>query len=178
MTSPYPPGEPEPTDPYAVPPAAPPTGQQPPGPGYSPPPGQQPPPPPPGQQPPGYPGAGYPGYPGYGQPGYAQQPMPYGTPYPPAPYAQQTSGKATAIMVLGILSLITCLVLGIVALAMAPGARREIEASQGRLGGEGQIKAGVICAWISIGLNIAAVVVFVLLLALGIIVGSHSSTTG
>jgi len=37
-------------------------------------------------------------------------------------------------------------------LSLAPGANREIAASQGTLTGEGLIKAGVICAWIGVGL--------------------------
>jgi hypothetical protein len=63
------------------------------------------------------------------------------------------------VLVLGILSIpISCicvgLVLAIVALSLAPGARREIQASQGTLRGEGQLKAGIICSWVGIGLFI------------------------
>ena len=79
------------------------------------------------------------------------------------PLPAQTSGKATAIMVLGIVGLVMAcfygigLILAIVALVMAPGARREIESSGGRLVGAGQIKAGVICSWVTVGLVLAAV---------------------
>ena len=117
----------------------------PPDPYGTPPPGG---PPPPGTYPPGY-----------------YVPPPQGYAYP----APQTSGKATAVLVLGILSLAVCMVLGIIALCLAPGAKQEIAESQGRLGGEGQIKAGVICAWISIAINLLILVggiVVVLLLSL------------
>jgi len=49
----------------------------------------------------------------------------------------------------------------IVALALAPGAKREIAASGGALTGGGFIRAGVICAWISVALTVAVFVVYV-----------------
>jgi hypothetical protein len=67
-------------------------------------------------------------------------------------------------MVLGICSLVffcACgigLVPAIVALCLAPGARRDIRASNGALTGEGQVKAGVICSCIGLGLAVIAVV--------------------
>ena len=88
------------------------------------------------------------------------------------PLPAQTSGKATAIMVLGIVGLVMAcfygigLILAIVALVMAPGARREIESSGGRLVGAGQIKAGVICSWVTVGLVLAAVALGIGLAAL------------
>jgi len=85
----------------------------------------------------------------------APPPPGYGPPPPGYGYAvPQTSGKATSVLVLGILSLVVCMVLGIIAVCLAPGARREIAESQGSLTGESQIKAGVICAWVSIGLSV------------------------
>jgi hypothetical protein len=116
--------------------------------------GSEPPPDPYRPPPPGTPPPGYGGYP---------PPYPLGYPYP----VQQTSGKATTVLVLGILSLLVCQVLGIIAICLAPGAKREIAQSQGRLGGEGYIKAGVICAWISIALTIALIAGLILLIAAG-----------
>ena len=169
------------------PPGQPPHGQPPPGqpwygqapqpgygqppygqPGYGQPYGQQPPPggfPPPGQYPPGqYPPPGYP--PGqFPPPGY-----PPG--YPPG--GQRTSGKATTVLVLGIASLVllfTCgigVIPAIVALCLAPGARREVAASGGLLGGEGQIKAGQICSWITVGLTILGIIVVIALIAFSV----------
>ncbi|CAB4944243.1 unannotated protein [freshwater metagenome] len=85
----------------------------------------------------------------------------------------RSSSKATVILVLGIAALVLCgaygvgLVCAIVALAMAPGARREIAGSRGSLSGTGMIQAGVICSWVAIGLTIvaAAVVVVALLVS-------------
>lgn len=122
-------------------------------------------PPPPtgsGVHPPAFPPVQYPG------PQFAQ---------PPYPAALRTSGRATAVMVLGIVSLVmVCaygigFILAVVALALAPGARREIRASAGMVAGEGQLKAGVICSWITVGLTVAGVIFS--LIALGI-----SSSTG
>jgi hypothetical protein len=161
--------EPPPSDPAGPPPPVNPDPYAVPPPGYALPP---PPPPPAYGQPP--PGSSYPPPPG------SQPPPPaYGYPAAPGGYgyaAQQTSGKATAVMVLGILSLVFCMLLGIVALVLAPGARREIAESQGRLGGEGQIKAGVICAWVSVGLAIAGIVALIAIVVIGVSVGSTSHT--
>lgn len=85
--------------------------------------------------------------------------------YPPAP--PTTSGRAVAVLVLGISSLISCfIVAGIVALFLAPGAKREIETSGGRATGQDLVRVGVICSWVSIALVIVAGVVFAVLLAL------------
>lgn len=137
-----------------------------------------------GQAPP-VPPATYGQPPAYGPPPYAQPPYPgYGQTGHPTPgygYAPaQTSGKATAVLVLGIVSLaLMCgygigVIPAVVALIMAPGARREIEASGGRLAGEGQIKAGVICSWVAVGLVALGILAFV---ALIVIAGVGSSTS-
>jgi hypothetical protein len=141
MSENEPPGEPDPWQPPSdgagVPPAR----------------GQYPPPPPP---PPLPPAGGYP-------PAY---PIPPG--YPPAyPMPPRNSGKSIAILVLGIAGLfLTCayglgVVAAIVALALAPGANREIAASHGTLTGEGMIKAGVICAWVTVGLTVLGILFIV-----------------
>jgi hypothetical protein len=158
-------GPPEP-DPYAVPPPAayppPGYGAQPPPPGY----GAQPPPPGYGQAPPGY---GYPpAAPGYPPPppGYPAH-AGYGYGYP----AQRSSGRATAVLVLGICSLVFFCAWGlgviaaIVALCLAPGARREIRESNGAITGDGQVKAGIICSAIALGLFALALVFGVLFFA-------------
>ncbi|MGH8893663.1 MAG: hypothetical protein ACRDWY_10230 [Actinomycetes bacterium] len=133
----------------------------------------------PGQQPqwgqpaPGWGQAGP--YPAYGQqpwPGYGAQPPAYGPP---------TSSKATTVMVLGIVALVTFFALcglgiipAIIALVMARGADQEIAASGGALQGAGQVRAGRIMAWVTVGLTVLAVVVVIGLIALGV----SSSTSG
>lgn len=104
--------------------------------------------------------------------GYAPPQYAYG--YGPAwyPPVQRTSVQAIATLVFGIASLTVLWgVGGIVALVLAPGAKREIEASQGTLGGAGLVRAGVICSWISIGLS---VLVIVLVLGLFFVFGVSS----
>ncbi len=108
--------------------------------------------------------------------GYPPPPPGYG---PPAGYSQplqaigvpRRHGKAVAVLVLGIVSLVgLCfnglgVVCAIIALALAPGARREIRQSQGMLTGEGLIRGGQTCAWISI---VLVVVVLVFLVAVAV----------
>jgi hypothetical protein len=122
---------------------------------------------PPHQQP--YPQQPYGQQPPHGQP-YQQQPG-YGAQaggYAPA--GPTTSSKATAVLVLGISSLIllsACgigLITGVIALAMAPGAKREIRDSQGRLTGLGLVQGGVITSWISVGLAALGLGVLVIVL--------------
>lgn len=45
-------------------------------------------------------------------------------------------------------------VVGVMALIMAPAARREVLAGEGRLGGLGLIRTAVICSWISVVLAV------------------------
>ena len=152
---------------------------QPPGEGgVPPPPGQYPPPPPPPPPPAGGYPAAYPPPAGGYPPAY---PVPPGG-YPPGyPMPPRNSGKSIAILVLGIAGLfLTCayglgVVAAIVALALAPGANREIAASQGTLTGDGMIKAGVICAWITVGLTVLGIL-FIVVIIIG--AASSSAATG
>jgi hypothetical protein len=87
-----------------------------------------------------------------------------------------------AVLVLGILSLpLTCgyglgFITAVVALALAPGAKREISASGGQLGGLGFVKAGVICSWVAIGLVALGVVSIIVLVALSVSLDSTSTS--
>lgn len=108
--------------------------------------------------------------PGYGQqPGYGQGPG-----YGQAPYSRPTSGKATTVLVLGIASLVLMLfcaigfIPAIIALVMAGGAEREIAESGGALDGAGQIKAGRIMAWMTLGLSALGLLLVIGLFALSI----------
>lgn len=47
-------------------------------------------------------------------------------------------------------------VVAVMALVMAPSARREVLAGEGRLGGLGLIRTAVICSWISVVLAVVA----------------------
>jgi hypothetical protein len=160
-------------NPYAPPPDDTERTEAVPGPVAQPPYGQpQPSPQPPYGQPP------YPPQP-YGQQPYPQQPypqQPYGASYP----TQPTSGKATAVLIAGIASLVLLffcgigIVAAIIALALAPGANREIAESGGRLAGEGQIRGGKICAWITVALTALAILALVILF---LVLGTSSSTS-
>jgi hypothetical protein len=123
-----------------------------------------------GQQPYGQPGYPQPGYaqPGYPQPGYA-------------PAGPPTAGRATAVLITGIASLVllfSCIgfIPAIVALVLAPGAEREIHASQGRLGGLGQVRAGRICSWITIAVTVLGLVIVGVILAVGLARSDTSSS--
>ena len=106
----------------------------------------------------------------YGYPGYG----PYGPPVP------QTAGRATTVLVLGIVSLVmmfTCglgFVTAVIALVMAPGAKREIAESGGRLTGQSQVRTGTILSWITLGLTALAVLVVAVLIGVAISVGETS----
>jgi hypothetical protein len=82
----------------------------------------------------------------------------------------RSSAKAVAVLILGIAGLVfTCaygfgVIAAIVALVLAPGAKREIQSSQGTLTGEGMIKAGVICSWLSVALAALGIALGVLLI--------------
>lgn len=50
---------------------------------------------------------------------------------------------------------------GIPAVIVGRGARREIRASNGRIGGEGLATAGIVVGWITIGLSVLSLIIFV-----------------
>jgi hypothetical protein len=98
---------------------------------YAPPP-PPPPPPPPGPQP----QWGAPGAPG---------------PVPGAYSPPRTEGTAVAALVLSIVSWVLCpIIAAVVALVLAHVAGNKIDASGGRLSGNGLVKAAQIIAWIHI----------------------------
>jgi hypothetical protein len=150
--------------------------------------GQQQPAPPYGQQPPYTQQSPYGQQPQYAPPPppYGQSPASYGYPAPTGAYGPQpyygpsTSGKATTVLVLGILSLVLtfgCIgfILAIIALVMAPGAKREIAESGGRLTGESQIKAGRIISWITLGLTALAIAIAIVGVAVAV---SNNDSSG
>jgi uncharacterized protein DUF4190 len=88
------------------------------------------------------------------------------------PGAQQSSGKSTAALVLGILGLVLCpLICSVLALVFGYQARREIDGSGGRLTGRGNATAGIVLGWI----GVAIVVAFIGLVILGLAVGDDTS---
>ena len=116
--------------------------------------------------PPAYgPPPGYDPQPGYGPPpAYGTPPM---SPYPGWAGAAQTDGRAIAILVLAICSFVVLPVIpAIIALAMAGGTMRDIEASGGRLTGESLVRAGRIVAWVHLGLVLLGILVLVLVFGL------------
>ncbi|HEU4998477.1 MAG TPA: hypothetical protein VFT68_05985 [Lapillicoccus sp.] len=112
----------------------------------------------------------------WGQPApYGQQP--YGAPAPYGPYGGApvtTSSRSTTVLVLGIVSLVTLFTCGlgfvtaVIALVMAPGARREIAESGGRLTGESQVRTGTILSWVTLGLTALAVVLLAVVIGVAI----------
>lgn len=119
---------------------------------------------------------------GYGQPppGYGQPPE-YGSGYgAPAGYGQppgwgapgggpppETESKAIIALVLSIVSFFLLPVLpAIAALVLASSSKRDIEASGGRLGGEGMVTAAKVISWINIGMWVLIALFFVLFLGI------------
>ncbi len=87
-------------------------------------------------------------------------------PIPESPYsAPQQSGKAVASLICSIAGLFMCLFVGqIIGLVLGYGAKRDIEASQGRLTGEGLAKAGIIIGWVGIGIDGLLVLIWLIAL--------------
>lgn len=115
--------------------------------------------------PPPYGSAPYGTPPPYGGAGYGYQPY-----MPP-----QTEGSAVAALICSIVSFVICPVIpAIAALVIAPGARRKIDASNGRLTGLGLLTAAKWVSWINIVLWIGFTLLFIVL----IVVGAMSDTSG
>jgi hypothetical protein len=147
------------------------------------------PPPPPGGQPPGQPppppGDYPPQPPPQGYPPQQAPAQPYGYPppgYPPAGYGPPVqppnNGYAVAALICSIIGVLFILpVIGpILGIVFGNTAKKQIDQSQGREGGENMAQAGVILGWIGIGLNVL-VFLFFLVLFVGVF-GFLGSTGG
>ncbi len=101
------------------------------------------------------------------QQSYTPQPYtPAQTAYAPA--SLPTSSSATVSLIFGILSWVVLPVIGaIIAIIAGHMARREIQASNGQLGGSGMATAGLVLGYVHIGLAVLACVGFVLLIGFG-----------
>lgn len=81
-------------------------------------------------------------------------PAPYSAPYG-APTMPQQSSTALIALILGIVSFIgPSIFTAIPAVILGRNARRDIQASNGQLTGDGMAQAGVILGWINIGLTV------------------------
>ncbi|MBE2319066.1 DUF4190 domain-containing protein [Solirubrobacter sp. CPCC 204708] len=81
---------------------------------------------------------------------WQQQQTPQWGGYQPAP---PTPGNAIASLILGIVSIVLCPIIpGVVGLVLGYSAKREIDASGGRLGGRGVAMGGIITSWIGLAI--------------------------
>jgi len=96
--------------------------------------------------------------------------------YPPAP--QTTPGSATAALVLGILSIVMCgFVLGIPAIILGNNAKREIDASGGRLGGRSSAQAGFVLGIVSTVISGLSVLIVLVVFVFGGVVRNGFEAT-
>ena len=110
-----------------------------------------------------------PGQPPYGQQPYGEQP--YGQqPYGNGPVADHP--QSTLVLILGILGLVACGVVAPFAWVMGNRVVREIDASQGRMGGRGAAQAGRICGIIGSVLLVLGVLMFLFMIV--VLVGTAS----
>lgn len=94
---------------------------------------------------------------------YGQQPPP--PPIPPTPHIPGNS-KATTSLVTGIVGLLCCGLLGIV--AVITGKQATAEAAAAGLPQPSNAKAGIILGWVSIGLMVLILAVYVILAVVGL----------
>lgn len=120
-------------------------------------------------EPPPYPSGDNQEQPPANPPGYPPPPPPPGAPPqygPPAPAVVPGNSKATTSLVTGIIGLLCCGLLGIV--AIVTGKQATTEAAVAGYPQPGNAKAGIILGWIAIALMILGILAWILLFALGI----------
>lgn len=103
-------------------------------------------------------------------PNYGPPPGSYGGGYGPT---RSTHGKAIASLICGICAFVVCPLIGIAAVVLGPQAKKEIASQPERYDGAGMAQAGTILGWISIGLMVLGLLLFIVLL----IIGAASSTS-
>lgn len=95
-------------------------------------------------------------------PGYPPPPQ-YGQYGAPVPGVVPGSQQATVSLVTGIIGLLCCVLLGIV--AIVTGKKATAEAAAAGLPQPGNAKAGIILGWVSIALTVVGILAYVLLIA-------------
>ncbi len=96
---------------------------------------------------------------------------------PPTHEETRTSGKAVAALVLGIASyVIGGIVTAIIGLVLAISARKEIDASGGTIEGRGMAVAGFWLSLINLILGALAIIVFILVFAVGLSFAGAAAT--
>jgi hypothetical protein len=112
--------------------------------------------------------------------GYAAPPPggggPYGAPPPPMGGGPVDHPKAITVLILGILSLVCCSPLGIVALIMGNNALKEIDSQPGRYGNRQTVQIGRILGIIGIVLLVLSIIWLVFLGGLAAVSGGNSTT--
>jgi cyclophilin family peptidyl-prolyl cis-trans isomerase len=105
------------------------------------------------------------------------QPQPFGPPagpppgWSPPPAAPATNGNAVASLVVGVLSIVSCPILGVVGLVLGFRARRQIREANGAEGGDGLAVGGLITS--ALGIVVSGIVLVAILLVV-----AGRSTTG
>lgn len=87
--------------------------------------------------------------------------------YAPSPTSLKPH-RGTAVLVLGILGLVVCVICGIIAWVMGNNDLREMEAGVMDPSGMGLTKAGKICGMISVILNLIGIGIMLLMVLLGV----------
>jgi len=98
--------------------------------------------------------------------------------YPaPPPFAPRPPDhpQTTTILILGICGLVVCQVLGPFAWSMGNKAMREIDASQGQIGGRDTVNVGRILGMVATALLVLGIVAVLFFVVLGIGLASTSS---
>lgn len=104
------------------------------------------------------------------QPGY--QPYQQG---PPPTWGAPDHPQATTILILGILGLVVCQLCSPFAWVMGARAKREIDASGGRIGGRGAVVAGYVMGIVGSAILALSVLVVVVVVVVAIVGASTSA---
>ncbi len=99
-------------------------------------------------------------------------------PAPPPPFSPRPPDhpQTTTILILGICGLVLCQVLGPFAWSMGNKAMREIDASQGQLGGRDTVNVGRILGMVATALLVLGILVLLFFVVLGIGLASTSTS--
>ncbi len=99
-------------------------------------------------------------------------------PVQPGPIGMYKPHRGTMVLVLGILSMVLCVICGIIAWVMGNADLKEMDAGTMDPAGRGLTQAGKICGMVGCILNLVAIGIWIVFVVVAVAAGAGAAATG